>query len=376
MRKTTIYRFNVRAVLGAVVALWVAAGSASAQETTMAQERRVHVVSEGETLWSLSEFYFGDPLLWPELYRINPDVVEDPHWIFPGEELRLSPPDTVMMGSTPPIVAQPPVTTSPQQQPPSPPPVVSSGQARTIFASGRGPDLIVAGARRQRGITRTEFYGAGFLTEREPLPWAAVLGSVNETTLMTLRAMSSATTRDQIEIVAPEGATYQIGDSLLVAKIDREITEWGGVVVPTGIVMVTSVSGREIEAEIVMQFHRITDGQLAMPLEPFAVSSASNTVPIENGMRGSIIAPRDRHPVPSQQNILFIDLGRSDGVAVGDVFEVLVPREGFADTPDRPVARLRIVHVRGKSASGFVDNIMDLGTGSGAPVRLIRKMPA
>src|SRR5688572_22956587 len=56
-----------------------------------------HTVKTGDTLWDIARLYLSDPFLWPEIYRLNTSIVEDPHWIFPGEVLAL--PDPASLGA-------------------------------------------------------------------------------------------------------------------------------------------------------------------------------------------------------------------------------------------------------------------------------------
>jgi hypothetical protein len=51
--------------------------------------RDVHVVAEGDTLWDISDKYFGDPLHWPEVWSFNPEIT-NPHWIYPYDQVRLN----------------------------------------------------------------------------------------------------------------------------------------------------------------------------------------------------------------------------------------------------------------------------------------------
>ncbi|GAB2697845.1 LysM peptidoglycan-binding domain-containing protein [Aliiglaciecola aliphaticivorans] len=49
---------------------------------------QVYVVKKGDTLWDISNMYLSKPWLWPELWRNNVHI-NNPHLIYPGDELRL-----------------------------------------------------------------------------------------------------------------------------------------------------------------------------------------------------------------------------------------------------------------------------------------------
>lgn len=48
----------------------------------------IHTVRRGDTLWDLSAYYYDDPYQWPKLWSYNPQVT-NPHWIYPGDEMRM-----------------------------------------------------------------------------------------------------------------------------------------------------------------------------------------------------------------------------------------------------------------------------------------------
>ena len=47
-----------------------------------------YVVVKGDTLWDISSIFLEQPWLWPQLWRLNPDIT-NPHLIYPGDVLKL-----------------------------------------------------------------------------------------------------------------------------------------------------------------------------------------------------------------------------------------------------------------------------------------------
>jgi hypothetical protein len=50
-----------------------------------------HSVRRGDTLWDISGKYFGNGYQWPRIWAYNPQV-QNPHWIYPGDRVRLRDP--------------------------------------------------------------------------------------------------------------------------------------------------------------------------------------------------------------------------------------------------------------------------------------------
>src|SRR5881296_2454464 len=421
MRRTTICRSERAALLALVAGLLAGLAPAlAAQDTTQARPDTsapaqdtsqaapapaplgalpaTHVVTTGETLWSIAQLYYSDPLLWPEIYRLKTSLIDDPHWIYPGEELSLAggvaqvpgqatPGDTVHAVPAPDTVVAVGPDTSPLLDTAlveAPPPAAEPTEGyQTIFdrrrtATQEVRDVLRAYANQPyRPLRRGEFYAAGFLTEQQRLPYGRVLGNTSIPAIPRLTDRSTATTFDQISIQPPRSASYHVGDSLLIVRIDRDITGWEGVVVPVGVARVTELQRRQVLGDVIMQFGRIHDGHLALPLEPFKDPGGVRPTPVDGGLEGVVIAERDLHALAGPQQIVFINRGRAEGVIPGDVFEVFRPAAGVPGTASEQVqVVLQIVHTRDHSASGLILNIGHPKLVPGMPVRLIRKMPS
>jgi len=57
----------------------------------------LHTAKRGETLWEISGKYYGNKYQWPRVWSYNPQI-QNPHWIYPGDSIRLRGKSVKMVG--------------------------------------------------------------------------------------------------------------------------------------------------------------------------------------------------------------------------------------------------------------------------------------
>ncbi|HSB53276.1 MAG TPA: LysM peptidoglycan-binding domain-containing protein [Gemmatimonadales bacterium] len=366
-----------------------------------------HTVRKGDTLWDLAKQYRGDPFLWPDIYRMNTSVVEDPHWIYPGEVLQLA-----ASADTTPAV---PTTDTPAPAPVADAAVPASSDSvaavpatyddggapqRTLAqltaatASDSDSDQGLFGPRRThvleetlkayahqpyRPLRRSEFYSSGFLTENQSLPFGKVLGPTLPQQIRAMSSHANAMPYSQIVVEAPKGGTYQVGDTLLLAQLGPELGGYGDIVIPTGLArVIDTVQGRYV-ADLVATYGPIRNGQRTLPAEKFSPAAEAHAVPVSEGVHATFLGGNGRQDLKAPQMIVFLDKGRADGVAPGDMFELRRRAQRLPDGTqliNDVMATLQVVHVREHTATARLLNVLSPDIAPGTEARQIAKLPS
>jgi hypothetical protein len=403
---------------------WLGALALAAAPTLVqgqASAPKSHTVRAGDTLWDLARTYKGDPFLWPDIYRRNTTVVEDPHWIYPGEVLSLDGSDAVAAVPTQDTpapdspaadsaartaMAQDSAATGvggadsaqavPAQVEPVPEPVDGPKPASlaSLMAAGdpEAPPRLFGPLRGEsmhetlraytnqpyRPLRRSEFLSSGFLTENEKLPYGDVMNLVTPPQIDAEPSNSNALPYARIAVQAPKGAVYQVGDSLLVVQLGQELKPYGEVVVPTGIARVIDTAGGRYLAEVVTLYAPIRRGQRVLPAETFVPAAGVKAVPVSNGVQATLLGGSRRQDLKAPQMVVFLDKGKRDGVARGDLFEIRRHPKRLDDGSIRVnevMATLQVVHVREHTATARVLNVVSPDIQPGASVVQVAKLP-
>lgn len=371
--------------IGAVGTAAVAVGAFApqplrAQDSTAAN---THTVKRGDTLWDLAKTYLGDSFLWPEIYRVNVDLIEDPHWIYPGEVLRLPMEQAKVLAVAPPAPAPAPTeakpvpeqqaTQRPVEQQPTVIPVTPPPESLKVAPEEAPPPSIVRVGEyaaspwvEERGGPR----GSGYIVENASLSSVATADH------------SRMNLYDPIMIAPPEGTTASVRQRYLAYRLGPLIENFGQIVIPTGIVEVTRANqpGEAAVARLVHMFGEVLQGQRLIPYDSSAAIVTGSPAPVTNGRMAKVRWIYNNPVLPSVQSYVVVDMSQADGVHTGDQIEFYEPRQPPVDgreiaIPEISIARAQVLRVTPFGATAVITSQIQPKIEEGTAVRVAAKMP-
>ncbi len=68
----------------------VTTDSASAEDTDfIIYKVKWREAANKDCLWMISQKFYGNPRMWKKIHEANRDIIRNPHWIFPGQKLKI-----------------------------------------------------------------------------------------------------------------------------------------------------------------------------------------------------------------------------------------------------------------------------------------------
>jgi len=328
-----------------------------------------HVVKKGDTLWDIAKAYLKDPFRWPEVFQRNTDVVENPHWIYPGEVIRISNsevrPEVLARVSTKPVpvVEEPDRTVFSREAPSVSGRLQSNGQVlgRERAGSVRVGEVEAAPFADRHGGPR----GAGRLAAAYDRPGIAAKASDQRFQL-----------QDPIFVELPSGQPARPGDRYLVYVEGPSLSDESQLMIPTAVVQVEDVQpGQLTLARIVRQFAEIRLDQGLISLENAVPSSAMTPMPVSNGRTAHVLWVHENPVLPSMQSYVVLSSEGGSDVRVGDQYTLIdASVDDTHPAPPVPAGVAQVVRVTPYAVTALVVDHQQPTIRAGMPARLTAKM--
>ena len=252
-----------------------------------------YTIQKGDTLWDLSRQFSDSPWLWPELWEDN-DQITNPHWIFPGERIRLY----KKSGS------QTVVQTSPTA------PVTVEPVKPTATEKAAGPYFVFSGIDRVGFIRKPPVAPSGAIFE---VQGKKVL--ISEGDFVYVRPSAEAGAGMFIP-----GSRYTVFRYMVPTEGEDALETIGTQHYILGIVEVTKRDADMVIAKVLKSFRTIKVEDMLMPF-----SRRHSRIELKSstpGIDGQIIAGEEHTDLNGEFMLAFIDKGRADNIEVGQQYSI------------------------------------------------------
>ncbi|MCK4503297.1 MAG: LysM peptidoglycan-binding domain-containing protein [Desulfuromonadales bacterium] len=293
----------------------------------IAAEEQIYTIKKGDTLWDLSQRFIEDPYYWPNVWAKNPDIT-NPHLIFPGQKIQ------ILDGRLQIVPAYP---------------EAKDQSAATAEVTAPAAEVIT--------VKTGEACNGFILTDEKPL--GLLVDSVDNRILLTKHDIVFLKMKNLSEVNI--GDTYGLYDRGEMIKHPHTKLPVGTMMNNLGFLEVTEISGNTAVAKIGGVFREITRGA-----ELFEYVPQQQEITLQRGttdQKGYIIAARDHKGTFSTNDIIYIDLGDSDGLAKGNLLYIsrprsasdeIIKRAGAVQIPDAVLGAAIVVETKAKTAAAII----------------------
>ncbi|MDD2850572.1 MAG: LysM peptidoglycan-binding domain-containing protein [Desulfuromonadaceae bacterium] len=262
------------------------------------EEPTTYLIKQGDTLWGLSERFIKDPGYWPDMWSKNGQVT-NPHFIYPGQKLRIFPDRIELVPKGQPVAAP----------------------ART---NAPGPTLAVAVTETVQPVaaekTYTLYGTEAFLAEKEFKPFGVVIGSqhdrivtgVDDIVYTDIGAGRNARSGDKFSI-------FRRGETVKHPVSGEEV---GDKIIPLGTLQLTDVEAESSRAIITKSSLETSPGALLLPYK----DNRRREIPLKSAvtnLKGYIIESHSGVNIIAAGDVVYIDLGTAQGAEVGNMLYVV-----------------------------------------------------
>jgi hypothetical protein len=255
----------------------------------------IHLVKRGDNLWDLCGTYYGNPWQWPRIWSYNPQI-ENPHWIYPGDQVRMQPGD----GMGGPMIAK-------------------QGKGPGIGGKG-GNGLVDRRGRLARGtvVLRDQ----GFIGDPDNDVWGEVAGANEEQMLLA--------EGNNVYLLLKPGKTPKVGEELTVFRGVRQPAAVPGARKPPGqlVAVLGTVKIDSVDTQKNVARARITESldviERGSRIGP--VRRKFDVVPplaAEKNVTARVLTSLYPLVYMAQNQVIFLDRGSEDGLKPGNRLTVM-----------------------------------------------------
>jgi len=334
----------------------------SSAPTSQEETRKiVYVVQPGDTLWDIAKRFLASPYYWPKIWERNPFII-DPNLIYPGDVLNLYPAGEKL---TPPPEAE--VETIPQVGEEGPSEEVQPSEGASAEPMGEEAKVLRDEYGRVVKVIYTQSSSTGWIEPGEFEKAGKIIGTYDG------RVMVGE--QDIVYVDIGSSAGVKPGDLFSVFRIESEIRhpktrkKIGYKILNLGEIKITKLTESASEAEVVNSYQEMKAGDYIRPYLP-PLSAEIPVIKSSQKLEGYIVANKRGTPRFGQGDIVYIDLGKADGLEPGNLFEIYLPgkvvkeKGGKKVLPDKVIGKLVVLDVHPHTSTALVtESLQELKVG-------------